>query len=143
VADDPLRTNAVGFRFARAEDSDEGHRNAMTPAQLAERMSNWLTSGEYRAVLFESGGDVCGYALYRREPDHVYLRQLFVRPEFRRRGIATRALQWLWRHAWPNATQLRIDVLVRNTPARAFWQAVGFRDYCVTMEADRPADAVE
>jgi hypothetical protein len=32
---------------------DEGHRNPMTPAQLEEHMRGWLTSGEYRAVLFE------------------------------------------------------------------------------------------
>ena len=53
------------YRIATAEDSpmlaelnsqlirDEGHRNPMTIAQLEERMRGWLTSGEYRAVLFE------------------------------------------------------------------------------------------
>src|SRR5437879_12949663 len=66
---------------------DEGHRNSMTMPQLTERMSEWLKT-EYRAVLFELEGETIGYALYRVEPEYIYLRQLFVQPEMRRRGIA-------------------------------------------------------
>jgi GNAT superfamily N-acetyltransferase len=139
------------FRFARPEDAellaslnaqlirDEGHRNPMTVAQLAERMSGWL-SGEYRAVIFESSGEVIGYALFRREPEYVYLRQLFVRPQFRRQGFGRRAIAWLWENAWTDAKRLRIDVLVGNTTGQAFWRAAGFRDYCMTMEMDAPPD---
>jgi len=140
------------FRFARAEDAellaslnaqlirDEGHRNPMTVAQLAERMSGWL-SGEYKAVIFEGSEEVIGYALFRREPEYVYLRQLFVRPRFRRQGFGRQAIAWLWRNAWTDATRLRIDVLVGNTAGQAFWRAVGFRDYCITMEMDAPRRA--
>lgn len=138
------------FRFADSHDCallgqlnaqlirDEGHRNAMTTAQLAQRMAGWLT-GEYRAVLFESDGEAVGYTLFRRDIEHVYVRQFFVCRHVRRRGIGRQALAWLWEHAWKDAARLRIDVLVGNTTGIAFWRAVGFVEYCVTMEATRPA----
>ncbi|HVK01950.1 MAG TPA: GNAT family N-acetyltransferase, partial [Armatimonadaceae bacterium] len=75
-----------------------------------------------------------GYALYRREPKFVYLRQHFVRAEHRRTGIARDALAWLREHDWADAPRVRIDVLVGNSGAIAFWRAAGFRDYCLTME---------
>ena len=141
----------VRFRNASAEDAaalaplnaqlirDEGHRNSMTTPELAERMADWLR-GEYRAVIFETSELVVGYALYRRGPGHIYLRQLFVKPEHRRRGIARGALNWLWRNSWAGVPRLRIDVLVGNTVGAAFWRSVGFNDYCITMERARPID---
>src|SRR6478735_7182669 len=78
---------------------DEGHRNPMTVPELATRMSGWL-GGEYEAVVFEEGGQPAGYALYRRDPEFVYLRQFYVRRECRRRGIGREAIGWLRRHAW-------------------------------------------
>jgi hypothetical protein len=79
------------FRFAKPEDADllaplnaqlirdEGHRNQMTVPQLAERMSSWLRARGYDAVLFADTGMVKGYALFRQESDHVYLRTSDVR----------------------------------------------------------------
>ncbi|HJZ60219.1 MAG TPA: GNAT family N-acetyltransferase [Gemmataceae bacterium] len=133
------------YRFATAADvpalaamnwqliRDEGHRNRMTLPELESRMAEWI-AGEYRAVLFEDTREAVGYALFRPEPEYVYLRQLFVRPEHRRRGVGRDALAWLRRHAWADAPRVRIDVLVGNAGAFAFWRAVGFRDYCLTME---------
>ena len=136
------------FRFAQINDCpllgelnlqlirDEGHRNPMTSEQLAERMAGWL-AGAYRAVIFEEADTVAGYALYRSESEDIYLRHLFVRSEFRRRGVGRAALKWLWQNGWPDARRVRIDVLVGNATAQAFWRAVGFREYCLTMEAER------
>jgi len=115
---------------------DEGHRNPMSVPQLAERMSGWLV-GEYRAVIFEDHGAAVGYALFRQEPEYVNLRQLFVRPEFRRQGIGRAAVEWLWHNAWPGVSRVRIDVLIDNASAQAFWRSIGFRDYCLTMETER------
>lgn len=111
----------------------EGHRNSMTLAELEQRLAGWL-AGEYRAVLFEDEGNAVGYVLFRREPEFVYLRQLFVRAEYRRRGVARTALAWLREHVWSDVPRVRIDVLVGNAVAIAFWRAVGFSDYCLTME---------
>jgi GNAT superfamily N-acetyltransferase len=126
---------------------DEGHRNRLTPAELEQRMAGWL-AGEYQAVIFESGADTLGYALYRHEVDHVYLRQFFVRRDYRRQGVGRSAIEWLMRTVWSDAPRVRLDVLVTNTEGRAFWKGVGFEEYCVTMEAEtaggnlqRPATA--
>lgn len=117
---------------------DEGHRNPMSVAELEQRMAGWLR-GEYEAALFESGSQIVGYALFRRDSEHIYLRQLFVVPVLRRRGIGRSALAWLWANAWKDTQRLRIDVLLGNASAQAFWHAVGFKDYCVVMEMERPS----
>jgi GNAT superfamily N-acetyltransferase len=138
----------VEFRFASTYDAavlgrlnsdlirDEGHRNPMTTAELQDRMRGWL-DGEYSAALCESDGTLVGYALYRCEPDHVYLRQLYVRETDRRQGIATALLRWLWSNAWMNADRVRVEVLVHNSAGLAFWHAMGFSDYCVSLEMTR------
>jgi len=108
--------------------------------QLAERMAGWLR-GEYQAVLFEENDTPVGYALFRFEPEFVYLRQLFVVQEHRHQGVARNALRWLWDYAWSDASRLRIEVLVGNVSGREFWGSVGFTEYCITMEAASPLQA--
>jgi GNAT superfamily N-acetyltransferase len=112
---------------------DEGHRNRMTVPELEQRMREWL-AGEYVAVLFEERGEVLAYALYREQPEEIYLRQLFVIRDRRRQGIGGRALQLLRSKHWPENKRLTVDVLVRNEAAVAFWRASGFQDYSLMLE---------
>ncbi len=114
---------------------DERHRNSMSVSELTERLRHWLSSG-YQVVLFEYGQEVIGYVLFRREPEHVYVRQFFIAREHRRQGIGREAIEWLRRNVWRDAPRLRLDVLVGNAGAIAFWRSVGFDDYCLTMEAE-------
>jgi GNAT superfamily N-acetyltransferase len=137
------------YRFATVSDArvlasmnhrlirDEGHRNAMSVAELAERMAGWL-AGEYQAVLFEEGQETVGYALFRPDSEWVYLRQFFVQPEKRRMGIGRAAMRWLLENAWYHAPRIRLDVLVGNTSGIAFWRSLGFADYCLTLEKPLP-----
>jgi ribosomal protein S18 acetylase RimI-like enzyme len=139
----------VEFRFAKVEDAEnlgalnsllirhEGHRNAMTVPQLVERMTEWLRS-EYEAAVVEECGAIVGYALFRRDADHVYLRQILVQTENRRRGIGRSLIQWLVKYAWQDAPRVRIDVLVGNEAALHFWKAIGFAEYCLTLEMELP-----
>ena len=113
---------------------DEQHRNAMTPSELEERMRGWLSRGEYEAVLFHVERQLAGYALFRREPEHVYLRQFFIAQVFRRRGVGRAAITWLRENAWQGTPRVRLEVLIQNERAIAFWRSVGFADYCLTME---------
>ena len=114
---------------------DEGHRNSMSLTELSQRMSAWLDS-QYRAVLFDLGGEIVGYALYREIPEGVYLRQFFVKSSMRRKGIGRQAIMWLKKCPWKKIDKIRIEVLTHNTSAWAFWKAVGFNEYCMTMELD-------
>lgn len=136
------------YRFAVEEDAallaemnqqlirDEGHRNKMTLAQLQERMAGWL-GGKYTAVVFSEGSEAVGYALYRNEAEWVYLRQLFVKAGMRRKGIGREAISWLKDNAWKNDKIIRVEVLVGNPEGMSFWKAVGFENYCITMEMER------
>jgi len=112
---------------------DEGHRNPMTVPELEQRMKGWLAS-EYAAVFFENGGEVVAYALYRERPKEIYLRQLFVARNRRRQGIGRQAMGTLRSKIWPKNKRLTVEVLVQNEAAVAFWRAVGYKDYCLTLE---------
>jgi predicted acetyltransferase len=112
---------------------DEGHRNKMTVPELEARMKGWLQS-EYAAVIFEKDKEVVAYALYREEPDEFYLRQLFVARNRRRTGIGRAAMEILRTKIWPKNKRLTVSVLIQNTAAVAFWRAVGYQDYSLTLE---------
>ena len=112
---------------------DEGHRNRMTVPQLQKRMRG-LLAGDYTAILFEHESEVVAYALYREEPDLIYLRQLFVQRHRRRQGLGRQAFALLRSRIWPAHKRLTVEVLAANAPAIAFWKAVGFREYCLTLE---------
>jgi len=135
----------ISYRAARLEDCpllaelnhqlirDEGHRNPMTVPQLEQRMRDFL-AGEYRAVIYEESGEVVAYALFREQPEEIYLRQLFVVRHRRRQGIGRRAMEILRSKVWPKTKRLTVEVLVANQGAVAFWRAAGYRDHCLTLE---------
>lgn len=112
---------------------DEGHRDPLTVSQLVQRMREWLES-EYVAILFEEGREVVAYALYREDPDEIYLRQLFVVRHRRRQGLGKQAMHLLRSEIWPKTKRLTVEVLTANTAAVAFWRAVGYRDYSLKLE---------
>jgi predicted acetyltransferase len=112
---------------------DEGHRNTMTVPELEQRMKGWIAS-EYNAVIFENNGKVVAYALYREQPEEIYLRQLFVVRDQRRKGIGREAFEILCSQTWPKNKRLTVEVLVKNEVAVAFWRSVGCKDYCLTLE---------
>lgn len=121
---------------------DSGHRNPMSLAALEQRMATWLR-GEYRAVLIFHHHRAVGYALYRQDADWLAIRQLFVLPDHRRRGLARATIDWLRHQPELSVPRLRIEVLVDNQPAIAFWRAMGFHDYALTMEWEPSAPAGE
>ena len=112
---------------------DEGHRNPMNVPQLRLRMQGWL-EGEYRAVIFELEGEPAAYGLYRQGDGEIYLRQLFVRRDLRRKGIGRQAVQIFREQVWSHTCRLTVEVLTANQPAVHFWRAVGFRDYSLLLE---------
>jgi ribosomal protein S18 acetylase RimI-like enzyme len=112
---------------------DEGHRNRMTVPELEQRMRSWLSAG-YRAVLYEDSGELVGYSLFQEQPEEIYLRQLFVVRHRRRQGLGRRAVEILRTQIWSGTKRLTVDVLVSNQKAVAFWRAVGYKDYCLTLE---------
>lgn len=105
----------------------------MTVKQLEERMRDWLTTGEYRAVLFAEDSTVVAYALFRETDAEIHLRQFLVVRHRRREGFGRRAIQELFA-IWPRHKRWTVSVLVKNAPAVAFWREMGYLDYDLTLE---------
>ena len=143
----------MNFRFANAKDCallaelnqqlirDEGHRNKMTAPELEQRMKDWLAS-EYTGMIFEMDGQNVAFALYREQPKEIYLRQLFVVRNRRRKGLGREAVNILRSKIWPKNKRLTVEVLVQNETAVAFWRAVGYEDYCLTLEILPPTNSL-
>lgn len=141
-------TPALAYRVATSADvpvlarmnqqliEDEGHRNPVHLSELETSMRSML-DGNYTATLFEIGEHVVAYALWRDEPDWLYLRQFFVARDYRRRGIGAQAVRVLTDEVLPGEKRVRVNVLIGNQPGLEFWRAVGFADYLITLELDR------
>jgi len=138
-------THPLAFRIATEQDipllaqmnkdliKDEGHSNPMSVEQLAQRMMGFL-SGGYGAVLFEQGGIVVAYALYRSDDDGIYLRHFFVRRDCRRHGLGQAAMAILLDDVWPQNARITVEVLTDNVAGRAFWSSIGFIPYSLALE---------
>ena len=98
---------------------DEGHRNPMTVPQLEQRMRGWI-SGEDRAIIYEDGGEIVAYALFREQPEEIYLRQLFVVRHRRSQRISRWAVDILRSQIRLKTKRLTVEVLVANTRAVSF-----------------------
>ena len=123
-------------RLNRQLIEDEGHRNRMTLPELETRMRQWL-QGSYEAILFVQQDQTVAYALYRHDPDAIYLRQFFVDRQHRRTGVGRQAMQMLLTEIWPADQRIRLEVLAHNQRGMAFWRAIGFQEYAITFELDR------
>ena len=115
---------------------DEGHRNPMTLPELEARLRVWL-AGAYMATVFERDDLVVGYALWRDKRDVVSLRHFFVARACRRQGVGREAMRLLLDEVFAAGKRVRVEALVGNETALAFWRAAGFRDYAVTLELER------
>jgi predicted acetyltransferase len=64
----------------------------------------------------------------------VSMRQFFVVRTRRRHGIGRSAMQSLLSDIWPRTKRRTVSVLVHNTSGVAFWCAMGYQDYALTLE---------
>ncbi len=117
---------------------DEGSENPMSPEQLEERMKGFLLT-EYKAVLILLGNEIAGYCLYRMDNQKgetsfdIYVRQYYIKPVFRRKGLGKRAFSMLLESTFRNAAYVKLDVLISNPGGKAFWAKIGFETYCHSL----------
>jgi len=76
-------------------------------------------------VIQVSGIDV-GIFSITREPDCVKVSQLFILPEYQRRGIGAACMMRIIEKAAASGLPVRLQVLKVNTRALAFFQRLGF-----------------
>ncbi len=115
---------------------DEQSRWSLTLSQLEDRMRQRFDEG-YAAIIFELDVAAVAYALYRETEGGVHLREFFVSRDHRRQGIGKQAIAILLHEVWPASVRITLDVLVTNPSGQAFWQALGFSEYAITLELTR------
>ncbi|MGL4610819.1 MAG: GNAT family N-acetyltransferase [Trueperaceae bacterium] len=117
---------------------DEGGTNPMTLPQLESRIRIWLSS-EWKGELFFYGSTPIGYVIYRFQRSEfegretVYIRHYYIEREYRELGYGRVALQKLQSERLPRDITIYLEVLSHNSRGRAFWEAVGFEEYSITM----------
>lgn len=120
--------------------AEEGSRNPMSETELFARMQSWLKSG-WDVRIVETDGKEAGYLVgqtradeYVPETSEFFLRQFYVLPLFRRRGIGREALRQLREELFPQVSAIVLDVLERNQPGRRFWESLGFEAEYTTLK---------
>lgn len=112
---------------------DEGSRNPMNLKELEIRMKKWL-DGEYLGAIILVGGKVAGYCLYQVQKDEyfsdineVYVRQYYIKPGFRRKHVGSTAFEQITTCCFPlEKSEIALDVIETNLPAKQFWSKLGF-----------------
>jgi GNAT superfamily N-acetyltransferase len=121
---------------------DEHSRNTMSHTELADRITRWLDDGR-SIIIVERDDDAIGYLVYYGQDEKyypyensVYVRQYFIQPRYRRRGIGQVAFERIAKEYFPPHAAIMLDVLHTNPEAKAFWMKLGFDMYCVTLRRD-------
>lgn len=125
---------ALLAQLNRQLDEDEPHPRPLPLAALAERMARWVDSGEYEVLLFRRGERVTGYAAWRVEDRGAYLRHFFICRDQRRQGWGSAAMRLLRREVFPKDLPIQIEAAIGNKAGIAFWHAIGFEDFGLSME---------
>jgi len=78
---------------------DEGSKNPMSIEELERRMKGWLLS-DWKIDLISNSSETIGYALYQyitifKEQKEVYLRQYYIKPDFRNQGYGHEGIKLL------------------------------------------------
>ena len=118
----------------RQLDEDEPYPYPLPLPALRERMASWINSGEHEVLLFRSGDQLLGYAVWRAAEHGTYLRHFFICRDRRGQGWGRAAVQLLCREVFPKDRPVNIDTAVGNKQGIAFWHAIGFQDVSVGME---------
>ena len=114
---------------------DEGSRNPMSLSELEERFHRWSADG-WELIVFETEEDAVGYTVVKTEPDEyergtqtVYVRQFYIAPHYRGKGLGTQSFGTLIDEVFPTGARFEVDVLESNPRGAQFWSRVGFHPY--------------
>jgi GNAT superfamily N-acetyltransferase len=145
-------TNSISISTARESDipqlaelnlqlmQDERHLYMLPIEELRARMTRWV-AGEYHVLVFRNGPRICGYAAWCPEERGTYLRHFFICRDQRRQGLGRTIIDRLRRDHFPKDQPLQLEATIWNTDAIAFWRAIGFKDFGLTLEM-KPEEAV-
>lgn len=125
-------------QWNRELQEDEGS-SVMTLPDLAARLDRLLASGHWGVIFLLDEAEV-GYSLIRptdgdlEGPGGVYIRHFYIVRSHRRSGMGRRALETLRSQVLSGEPRILLDTVASNPGGRAFWLAMGFRDYSSRFE---------
>lgn len=112
----------------------EKSNNQMSISELRDRMVGFL-AGEYEAFFFMESDAVIGYALVKGSVSPLYLRQFFIKEEYRRKHYGTVAFQELLQHL--GVESIELEVLPWNERGIRFWSSLGFKEISRYMRLEQ------
>ena len=135
----PDTVMTIAFELRPSASSDIGfcwpiYRDSMKP--LTEEISQWNETAQQKIV--EQAVSHAGTSIMRAEKadvgwlqveetkNVVMLRQIFVLPAMRNRGLGTSFLNWMKERADRKRKDLTLDVM-NNNPARHLYDRLGFK----------------
>ena len=113
---------------------DEKSTNSMCLEELEQRMKCFLET-DYTAYFFRQDTTVLGYALVNKSRTPLYLRQFFIKREYRNQHYGSIAFELLLEVL--NVKELDLEVLPWNKTAIAFWHSCGFHEISRNLRLER------
>jgi len=110
---------------------DEKMDNVMTEGEVRKRIGEFLNSGTYEVILCSHENEIIGYGVMKVQAKPLYLRQLFIKPEFRGKGFGKEFLGKLIEYY--ETETIDIEVMVWNDPAIRFYEEFGFKRRYIGM----------
>ena len=124
----PATPQDVEFAYRVSRETMRGHALATfgtwNEEEARQRCSRNIAAGFTQII--ELDGTQIGIYVVERAPDHVQLLQIFILPDYQRRGIGSRLIERLLAEARAANLPLRLRVL-RVNPAFELYQRMGFR----------------
>ena len=111
-------------------------------------LEKMLTATNVHVVVAEAGSEIVGsgYARiedskpYLKHQQHAYLGFMFVRPDYRGKGVNQKVIEALQEWAiTQNITEFRLEVYHDNLPAIRAYEKIGFKKHMIEMRMEIPA----
>ena len=118
--------------FAEHFSISESEKAEVTPERLKsaeEDLGDWLEKDSAVLFVIEENGEEAGVMLLARHGGSVvWIENLYVKPAYRRRGIATRAIRFAEQYAADvmKAPAVNLDVIPQNTDAIRLYHSLGY-----------------
>jgi len=124
----PATPEDVEFAYHVSRETMRGHAlatfGAWNEEEARQRCSRNISAGFTQIIELE--GVQIGIYVVERAPDHVQLLQIFILPDYQRRGIGSRLIERLLAEARAASLPLRLRVL-RVNPAFELYRRMGFQ----------------
>jgi ribosomal protein S18 acetylase RimI-like enzyme len=110
--------------------------HALPLSYLEHTFKEILAGSPYlRGLILEEAGQVAGYCqlafVYNNEIDgmYVWMDELYIKPEFRSKGLGSQMFQWVFAEYRGKAKKLRFEVAPDNTDALRLYRRLGFTEW--------------